>query len=60
MDYEEQLIDAVIEQIRRDLAVEDTSAIYELLLRCVPQRDLEHFLPEETAVALKQQSLDFG
>ena len=63
MDYKEQLIDAVIEQIRQDLKVNDTSAIYELLGREVSEKSLEYFLPEEQAVALKQQNQqtrDFG
>ena len=63
MDYREQLIDLVIAQIRRDLEVDDTSAIYELLGREVSEKSLEYFLPEEQAVALKQQNQqtrDFG
>lgn len=55
MDYREELIDAVIEQIRKDLEVNDTSAIYEMLYRCVEERDLEHFLNEEVSVDLRKK-----
>lgn len=52
--YTEELIDAVIEQIRADLAVEDTSAIYELL-SLLEAKPLEHFLKEEDALALRER-----
>lgn len=55
MDYREELIDTVIEQIREDLAVNDTSAIYEMLDRCVDVRDLEHFLKEEVSIDLRER-----
>ncbi len=41
----EVLVDRVIEQIRRDLASEDVTAIYELLAY-LPAKVLEAYLPE--------------
>lgn len=52
--YQETLIDAVIGQIRKDLEVNDTSAIFELLQQ-VEIRQLEYFLPEEEADELKER-----
>lgn len=50
--YQETLVDAVIDQIRKDLAEDDVSAIFELLLP-VETAQLESFLPEEQAEELK-------
>jgi len=44
----EQLITKVIEQIKKDLAVPDTEALYELLTY-VPSHNLVGYLPEEEA-----------
>lgn len=52
-EYREELIDAVIEQMRRDLEVGDASAIYELLSNHVPIKSLESFLPEELSNELE-------
>lgn len=43
--YDEALLDAVIEQIGRDLANGDASAIYDLLQNVAKQK-LEGYLPE--------------
>lgn len=43
--YDEALLDAVIEQIGRDLAGGDASAIYDLLQN-VAKQHLESYLPE--------------
>lgn len=44
-----KLIDAAIEQIKRDLEAGDSTAIAELLTH-VPQRNLQAFLPENGAM----------
>ena len=41
-----ELIDAVIEQIQKDIMDEDTTAIWELL-SFIPKENLIEFLPEE-------------
>jgi len=56
--YDEALLDAVIEQIGRDLANGDATAIYDLLLEQVPKQKLEGFLPEEILEDLKQSWVD--
>ncbi len=43
----EVLVDRVVEQIRKDLANEDVTAIYELLAY-LPEKVLEAYLPEVT------------
>ncbi len=43
----EVLVDRVIEQIRKDLASEDVTAIYELLAY-LPEKVLQAYLPEVT------------
>lgn len=51
--YVEALLDAAIEQIQRDLAQGDATAIYDLL-ETVPKQRLEGFLTEEALAELKQ------
>jgi len=43
---EDDLIDTVIEEIKRDIEVGDVSAIWELLSNC-PTEQLIQYLPEE-------------
>jgi hypothetical protein len=49
---EDPIIEAVIEQIRRDFEMDDVSAIYEML-EFLPKKNLLAYLPEEISEQLK-------
>ncbi len=51
---EDPIIEAVIEQMKEDFAMQDVTAIYELL-EFLPKKNLLGYLPEEVAEQLKQQ-----
>lgn len=51
---EDPIIEAVIQQIKEDLAMQDESAIYELL-EFLPRKNLLAYLPEEISDELKNQ-----
>lgn len=42
---EQRLLDLVVDQIKKDIQVEDTTAIYELL-EFSPEENLKAYLPE--------------
>ena len=48
---EDPIIEAVIEQMRKDFEMGDTTAIYELL-EFLPKKNLLGYLPEEEANTL--------
>ena len=50
---EDPVIEAVIEQIRRDFEMDDVSALYEML-EYVPNKNLLAYLPEEVSKQLKK------
>ena len=47
------VIEAVIEQIRRDFEMDDVSSLYEML-EYVPKKNLLAYLPEEVSKQLKK------
>ena len=51
---EDPIIEAVIEQMKEDFAMQDVTAIYELL-EFLPKKNLLGYLPEEIADALIKQ-----
>ena len=51
---EDPIIEAVIEQIKKDFEMNDVTAIYELL-ESLPKKNLLGYLPEEIAGQLKKQ-----
>ena len=51
---EDPIIEAVIEQMKEDFAMQDVTAIYELL-EFLPKKNLLGYLPEEVADQLKKQ-----
>ncbi len=56
MDYlDDPLIEAVVEQIKKDFVEQDETALYELLAH-LPKRRLLGYLPEETQELLKQKT----
>lgn len=56
MNYlDDPLIEAVVEQIKKDFVEQDETALYELL-SFLPKRRLMGFLPEETQQLLKQKT----
>lgn len=56
MDYlDDPLIEAVVEQIKKDFVEQDETALYELLA-FLPKRRLLGYLPEETQELLKQKT----
>lgn len=50
---EDPIIEAVIQQIKEDLAMQDESAIYELL-EFLPKKNLLAYLPEDISNELKK------
>lgn len=56
MDYlDDPLIEAVVEQIKKDFQEQDETALYELL-SFLPKRRLLGYLPEETQQLFKQKT----
>jgi hypothetical protein len=49
---EDPLIEAVIEQMRKDFEMNDVTAIYELLEFC-PKKNLLGYLPEEISETIE-------
>jgi hypothetical protein len=49
---EDPIIEAVIQQIKEDLAMQDETAIYELL-EFLPKKNMLAYLPEEISEQLK-------
>ena len=49
---EDPVIEAVIEQIRRDFEMDDVSSLYEML-EFLPRKNLLAYLPEEVSEQLK-------
>ena len=54
--YDDPLIEAVVEQIKKDFVEHDETALYELL-SFLPKRRLLGYLPEEEQERLKQQRI---
>lgn len=52
--YDDPLLEAVVEQIKKDFEEQDETALYELL-SFLPKRRLLGYLPEETQQVLKQK-----
>jgi hypothetical protein len=50
---EDPVIEAVIEQIKRDFEMDDVSALHEML-KYVPKKNLLAYLPEEISDELKK------
>lgn len=53
--YDDPLLEAVVEQIKKDFTEQDETALYELL-SFLPKRRLLGYLPEETQQLLKQKT----
>lgn len=49
---EDPIVEAVIEQMRKDFEMDDVTAIYELL-ESLPKKNLLGYLPEEVAKQLE-------
>ena len=54
--YDDPLIEAVVEQIKKDFVEQDETALYELL-SFLPKRRLMGYLPEEEQDRLKKQKI---
>lgn len=53
--YDDPLIEAVVEQIKKDFVEQDETALYELL-SFLPKRRLLGYLPEETQQLFKMKT----
>lgn len=52
--FDDQLLDAVVDQIKKDFEEQDETALYELLSN-LPKRRLMAYLPDEVQETLKQK-----
>lgn len=52
--FDDHLLDAVVEQIKKDFEEQDETALYELLSN-LPKRRLMAYLPDEVQAELNQK-----